>query len=539
VAGAPASESAIEQGREALVRSRWDAAEDWFRRALAERETASAYEGLSWAAWYRDDAAAAIAARGAAYRLYRGAGDRRGAARMAIWAAVDYLEFRGAIAVAGGWLARAERLLDGLEPVPEHGWLHLHRGAIALELEGDVDAARTYADDAVGIGKEVGDPDVELIGLALRGLAQVAAGEVSEGMPLLDEAAAAALSGEFRAPVSAGWARCYVIYGCEFVRDHDRAAQWCEETAELAERLGLRYLFRVCRTHLAGVMVGYGAWAEAERELAEAIGQLSRTRPGQAVEGLVRLGELRRRQGRLDEAVELFEQADEHPLAAVGLAAVAFDRGDAETALQIAGGCLDALSPRMRALRALPLELIVCARAQLRDSEGARSALADLRALAEQLGTSQLSAACAYCGAAVAVADADYQNAREGFQRAAELYTAGRSPYEAALARQALARVLARVGDEERANAEAAAATRALDSLRSGPAKRDGDGEVLTRREREVLRLVADGLSDDQIAERLVLSQHTIHRHVANIRTKLRVNSRAAAVAKAGRQGLL
>jgi DNA-binding NarL/FixJ family response regulator len=66
-----------------------------------------------------------------------------------------------------------------------------------------------------------------------------------------------------------------------------------------------------------------------------------------------------------------------------------------------------------------------------------------------------------------------------------------------------------------------------------------GDSEVLTRREREVLRLVADGLSDDQIAERLVLSQHTIHRHVANIRTKLRVNSRAAAVAKAGRQGLL
>ena len=533
MADAAADKTATEEGRDALLRSDWPAAAERFRTALAETDTADAHEGLSWAAWYLDDADAAIAAREAAYRIYRRTGQRAGAARMAIWAAVDYLEFRGALAVAGGWFARAERLLDGLETVAEHGWLHLHRGALALEMEGDVEAARVHADDAIRIGQEVGDADVELIGLALRGLAQVAAGAVSEGMPLLDEAAAAALSGELEAPVSAGWARCYVIYGCEFVRDHDRAAQWCEETAELAERLNLRYLFRVCRTHLAGVMVGYGAWAEAERELADAIDQLERTRPGQAVEGVVRLAELRRRQGRREEAVDLFEQASEHPLAAVGLAAAALDGDDAETAAQIAGSCLEALPPDMRALRCLPLELLVCARAELGDTGGARGALADLRALAVTLGTPHAAAGCDYCDAAVALAERDLEAARDGFQRAAERYAGARSPYEAAVARQALARVLTELGDEQRARAEAAAAEHALEALRGRP------GEILTRRESEVLRLVADGLSDDQIADRLVLSPHTVHRHVANIRTKLRVNSRTAAVAKAGRQGLL
>jgi ATP/maltotriose-dependent transcriptional regulator MalT len=66
----------------------------------------------------------------------------------------------------------------------------------------------------------------------------------------------------------------------------------------------------------------------------------------------------------------------------------------------------------------------------------------------------------------------------------------------------------------------------------------DALGELSTR-EREVLGLVAGGLSDAQIAERLVISPHTVHRHVANILAKLRLPTRAAAVAAAARAGLL
>jgi pimeloyl-ACP methyl ester carboxylesterase/DNA-binding CsgD family transcriptional regulator len=63
--------------------------------------------------------------------------------------------------------------------------------------------------------------------------------------------------------------------------------------------------------------------------------------------------------------------------------------------------------------------------------------------------------------------------------------------------------------------------------------------DVLSPREHEVLALVAQGLSDREIAERLVVSPHTVHRHVANIRAKLGAGSRAAAIAAAARIGLL
>ncbi len=71
------------------------------------------------------------------------------------------------------------------------------------------------------------------------------------------------------------------------------------------------------------------------------------------------------------------------------------------------------------------------------------------------------------------------------------------------------------------------------------PVDRELAAVLLSGREREVLGLVASGLSDREIAEQLVLSQHTVHRHVANIRHKLGRGSRAAAVAEAARLGLL
>jgi hypothetical protein len=123
---------------------------------------------------------------------------------------------------------------------------------------------------AAELGRRLGEADLEMVGIAVEGLALICDGEVEEGMQRLDEAAAAALAGELESPVAVGWCCCYLIFGCERVRDHERAAQWCEEVGRLAERLHMRYLFRVCRTHHAGVLVGQGAWEEAEAELAEA-----------------------------------------------------------------------------------------------------------------------------------------------------------------------------------------------------------------------------------------------------------------------------
>jgi pimeloyl-ACP methyl ester carboxylesterase/DNA-binding CsgD family transcriptional regulator len=95
---------------------------------------------------------------------------------------------------------------------------------------------------------------------------------------------------------------------------------------------------------------------------------------------------------------------------------------------------------------------------------------------------------------------------------------------------------------------QAAVLRAVLDFLGAGSAPGDpgaADGDTgherggLTSREREVLRLVAEGLTDEGIAEQLVLSPHTVHRHVSNIRLKLDAPSRAAAAAAATRQGLI
>ena len=84
-----------------------------------------------------------------------------------------------------------------------------------------------------------------------------------------------------------------------------------------------------------------------------------------------------------------------------------------------------------------------------------------------------------------------------------------------------------------------AAARETLALLGARAERPQSPAEDLSTRELDVLRLVAAGLSDARIAERLFLSPHTVHRHVANIRTKLGVASRAAAVAEATRRGLL
>jgi pimeloyl-ACP methyl ester carboxylesterase len=73
----------------------------------------------------------------------------------------------------------------------------------------------------------------------------------------------------------------------------------------------------------------------------------------------------------------------------------------------------------------------------------------------------------------------------------------------------------------------------------AAPPAGDPPAALLSAREREVLTLIANGLSDQEIAEQLVLSKHTVHRHVANIRNKLGRGTRTAAVAEAARLGLL
>jgi ATP/maltotriose-dependent transcriptional regulator MalT len=289
-------------------------------------------------------------------------------------------------------------------------------------------------------------------------------------------------------------------------------------------------------------------------------------------DGLVRLGELRRRQGRLTEAAMLFDQSGAHPLAHLGRAELAFDRGDARAAADEAERYLRRVLPHNRTDRAAGLDLLVRALAVAGNLDAAKTSLAELTAIATLVATVPMRATATLATGRVALAEGRADAARQHLEDAVDLFLESGAPYEVGLARMELARALSALGRADAARQEARRAidlflelkaeldlarARTLDaeltaeankdaspaangssSASAGSARRE-DAAGLTRREMEVLRLVADGLNNHVIAEKLFVSEHTVHRHVANILTKLSVSSRAAAVAQAARRGLL
>jgi hypothetical protein len=208
-----------------------------------------------------------------------------------------------------------------------------------------------------------------MLALGLDGLALVTQGEVEEGVRLLDEATAAAASGELTDPMAIENVCCYLIYACKRVRDLDRAGQWCERVKEIAERWSDRQLFATCRVHYADVLVWRGAWAESELELAAR--EFGVAGPHKVADAAVRLAELWRRQGRLGEAEDLLRDTDRHLLAPLVRSALALDRGDAEQGRDLAERYLRRIPADERTERVPGLELAARALLALADREAA------------------------------------------------------------------------------------------------------------------------------------------------------------------------
>jgi hypothetical protein len=268
----------LERGNEALAAGAWTEARTCFAQALESSDTAELWEGLSWAAWWLEDGTGSIEAREQAYRRFKQRRDLRGAGRMAIWLAMDHVEFRSEFAVAEGWFARCERILADLAPAPEHGWLASFQAAFAFD-EGDSVTAGQLGTQARELGRELGLLALEMLGLATEGLALVTQGEVARGMRCLDEASAAAMGGEYEENFPICWTCCYLIYACEHVRDFDRAVQWCRNVERFAERRRINWVYRICRAHHAAVLTWHGDWEKAESELLECRRAIAATRP--------------------------------------------------------------------------------------------------------------------------------------------------------------------------------------------------------------------------------------------------------------------
>ena len=517
----------------ALADGRWSQSAASFSALADATGDPRAHEGLAQAAWWLDDAETALAAREDAYRGFRAVGDDVGAARAAAALGYDSMLMGSGVAVGRGWLARSADLLGSRTDVGEVGWLAVRQAEVALNVDHDAEAALVASTRAQDVGRSVGDHELVIVGQSLAGLARVRLGDVDGGMPLLDAAAAAATAGDVAELMWMGKICCWLISACQETHDLDRAAEWCQRVEEICERRGLAPLFAVCRTLYASVLLGGGRAQEAEGILVDVLARMQQSRRLSRLDAVAQLGELRRRQGRHAEAEDLLRQAGYRPAAVTSLAQLRLDEGDAERAWSTVAELLRSIAPAQVLERVDALAVGVAAAAATGRAALAREGAAELRAIATRIGAPAFSAHAAAAEARLADGDA----AVDAWQDAVRHFRAAGLAFDEADARCALADALRARGDHAAADEQDAAAQVALGPLRSGTAAASA-ALPFTERQREVLRLVAQGLSNAEIAGRLHLSEHTVHRHIANIYAAAGLSSRAAAAIYAVEHGL-
>jgi DNA-binding CsgD family transcriptional regulator len=440
-------------------------------------------------------------------------------------------------------------VLDGVDPNPLQGWLWLLHGY----LDPDPDRARGLQRRALELARAGGDPDLELCALGDLGLTLVTVGRAEEGLALIDEAMAGTLGGEHRRLDTVVITACDMLVACDLAGDLSRAAQWCQVADGFIRTYGCPFLYARCRTLYGGVLVARGRWAEGERELLAAAGMAGDAAPASRAEALARLAGLRLRQGRLEEAEALLPEHGGGRAAAATAAALRLARGEPSVAVGLLQRSLRARGEphvhgehHLRAAAALETLVAV----HLANGEQAAAAAAADRLAGLAGGDGQVAALAALASARVAAAAGRSGEAGRLLERSLGLFSALGLPYETAMVRLELARSLA-AGNPQLAVAEARAALGAFEEL-GAAAGADAAGAllrslgapvrvgpkhvgVLTRREQEVLRLLGLGLSNPEIAQRLVISRKTAAHHVSNLLAKLGLRNRAGAIAYAAR----
>jgi DNA-binding NarL/FixJ family response regulator len=471
--------------------------------------------------------------------------DTLGAVRFACWLGL-VLNLRGEVAVGGGWVARAQRLLETeSEDVVERGYLFIHEFFQHLG-RGDFARAGETAVRIVNTGRRFTDHDLIALGLLTQGRMMIYSGRVPEGLGLLDEAMVE-ISTAAVSPIIAGMVYCAMIEACQELSDFSRAASWTTALTTWCEvQPGLVPFTGQCSLHRGQIMRLHGAYDEAlaEYALAQRRYQVEGT-PAPAGRALTEQGDVQRIRGRLDEAEAAYHQAAElghEPQP--GLALLWLARGRTAAAISAINRLLaEAQGPVHRSWM-LPAAVEVLVSAGRVDQ--ARQHSDELAGIASSFGNAAVRAMARYAAATVHLASGQTEDALSNAREAARLWSQVGSPYESARARVLVARALRELGDEDSATTEFAVARRTFADVGAEPAAHEIDQLLgrtrpggLTEREVEVLRLVAAGRSNHEIAGFLVLSQKTVERHLSNIFTKLDVPSRTAAAAYAHEHGLM
>jgi ATP/maltotriose-dependent transcriptional regulator MalT len=533
----------IEKGRDALASGEWKKARDLLEDALNEKESAEAYEELAWAYWWLNEGESVFKLRTKAYNLYLKDNNNLGAARVSSWLGLDYIEFKGEFAVASGWFKRAENLIEGLPDSPELAMIKLLKARWSFQVEKNSDLAFRLIDESMKISKSLQNVDGEMVAEALKGFILVVEGNVSAGMPLLDDATLLAVTSEKGDIKFTTITCCYLIDACERIRDYERASQWCSNVKELCKRWNYRAMFANCRMKYAGVLMWQGNWKEAEEELLSASSELMKLRPVQVNACTVRLADLKRKQGKWSEAEALLNQVESHPLVQLYSAYLCYDRGNFETALNLAERYLRRFTPGEKAERTAVVELLIRIYTKLQKFERAGQMLNELRETAKAINTLPLKAALLGAEGILSLAKSNYEEARKDLEDAVDIYDSIASPFESARCRLALSESLINLNQIAQAEAELNTAELTFEQL---GAEKDVERTrhtiknlykkniankseyEFTGRELEVLRLIAGGKNNEEIAGELFLSVRTVEKHITNIYSKMGVSGKSA-----------
>jgi DNA-binding CsgD family transcriptional regulator len=447
-----------------------------------------------------------------------------------------------------GWIARGRRILDEHEgDCAERAWL-LTLAALPTLFQGDAATALPQFEEADRIGRRCDDYEVQTFVRLCLGTSLLMMNERQRGLALLDETMVAVTSGEI-SPIISGIAYCQVIAVCREIFDFRRAREWtaaltrwCDSNKDIVPYRGN------CMVHRCEILQLQGAWQEAADAAAQACELLAIPTPWDVLGyAYYLMGEMHRLRGEPPKAEDAYRRAsqfghDPEP----GMSLLRLAQGQTDAAAASIRRVLDATEAPVFRAAILPAYVDILAAAG--DLAAARSGANELGEMAEMFDAPPLRAAFACASAVVLLAEGSVQPALDHLRAARSAWQEIEAPYEVARVRVKLASAYRLLGDEAGAEMELEGACWTFEQLGAridlAEAKRTAGTTAtpaagLTAREAEVLALLVTGKSNREISTELVISEHTVARHVQNIFAKLGVSSRAAAIAAAYRQKLV
>jgi DNA-binding CsgD family transcriptional regulator len=538
--------ASLEQAAALADAGQWEAARDTYAVLLSREETAEAQRGLARACWWLGETRRARDHAELAFAAYEAEERYADAAMVAVHLCIWHLTNFDNAPAGHGWLARARQAAQRGHDPSVSGWVTLLSGYFA----DDPDEGLRLLEAAAATASSQSDVDLATMAMADLGLSHVVAGDVDRGMDLLDQAMAATLAEPRGMLEVVVWASCDMLAACSLVDDLTRANEWCRAADRFMETYGCPFLQARCRAHYGRVLVAAGRWDEAEDQLERALSMTADTGRGPRTEALTALADLRQRQGRPEESLQLLDAADNSASGTAIRAACLLHLGHADDARAVLRSEL-AVHPQQGPDFALLVAALAEAALATGRPEEAAEILAREHPVRQAASYPRAAGLLARATGLLAATRNDDESARKQLGFALDVFTRLQLPYEAACTELDLA-VLLQAGDVAAAVGRANAAHRRLQEI--GARQRADEAAALLRslgvtpppgrpntgtlsaRERDVLELLAEGLSNPDIATRLYLSRRTVGHHVSSILRKLNLNTRAEAAAFAARQ---